>query len=106
MRGALIPVQDLHLGQRILLVPTRADTAAGGGQGPIQAAGEVVALREYHFGLIQRGSALAYEPEAPPAPAAVPAPELAELAPQTPAEEPSAPTPSDGGDAPAPEVTP
>jgi len=44
-----------------VLVPVESDTAGGSSRGPLATAGEVVAVNDYHFGLIQRGAARAYE---------------------------------------------
>lgn len=88
----LVPVHELALGQEVLLKPRSGGVMVSGAELPAE--GSEVRLTEYHFGLVQRGAALAFVEE--PAPAPAPAPPAAEgpAAPEPPAEEPAAPQPA------------
>lgn len=72
-----LPSSALSLGQRVFVVPNRANIARGPGLDPLPVSGQVVALNDYLFGACQRGAVLAYEPELSPVsqPAAPPDPE-------------------------------
>ncbi len=58
-----IPSSALKLGQRVFVVPQRANVARGPGLDPLPAGGQVVTLSDYLFGACQRGAVLAFEPE-------------------------------------------
>lgn len=101
-----IPLSELHLGQKVLLVPRLPDVAHGPGRAALAEEGEEVRLSEYHFNAIQRGACHALvdmtpEEEAAALLARAPAPAPAPAAAST--EEAPAPAPAAAA-APAEEV--